>query len=181
MRVRRTLQRRMEDITRPEPPVAIDPAAVPTPDASHRPLFRTWMVGLAAVLAGVLGGGVLLALNYRAMDRGRDAWVTMGLSVIGFIVVLVLAAFVPEEVPSIVFAAVQVVVMVHVARSTQGAIIDARAAAGLPMRSGWAAAGIALLVLLVLILLAVAAFDLYLRANGLSWSDLFQELATQGT
>lgn len=134
----------------------------------ERPLFRVSGIGLATFLGTLLAGGILLAMNERALGRPQRALPVLLLSLVAMAAMVAVPALLPEDLPAITFWLPPLVAMVLLARQLQGAAIDARIAAGLPMRSNWLAAGIAVLTMVgVSALLALALFA-YLRWTGLS-------------
>lgn len=142
------------------------------PGLGAAPLFRASGIGVAAVFGTVLAGALLMALNERALGRTHQVWPTLGLGLLAMGVVMVLAWVLPEQIPSVVFTVLQLAaIQVAVARA-QGDAIKARVAAGLPMRSNWAAFGIALLVLLAILAVAALALSIYLWSAGLTWGEL---------
>lgn len=138
-------------------PSPYQPPQAPIVDAppTDAPLFRINGIGIATVLGSVAAGGWLIALNYQALGLPRQALKAKVFALLSLIPLLLLSALTPEQVPGVVFVIPQVLATVYLARSLQGEAIAARIAAGGPMRSNWRAAGIALLILLML-LLAIA-------------------------
>ena len=135
------------------------------------PLFRVSGIAVATLFGTPIAGGWLMALNYRALGRAQTFLPTMALSVLATVALGALGALLPPQVPGAAFAAVQLIVMAKVARQAQGAGIDARIAAGLPMRSNWAAFGISLLVLAGVVGVFSLGVLAYLQATGLTWAQ----------
>lgn len=153
-------------------PVAPVAVVEPVSALGERPLFRVSGIGLATFLGTLLAGGILLAMNERALGRPQRALPVLLLSLVATVAMVATASLLPEDVPSIVFSLPPLLAVVLLARQLQGAAIDARIAAGLPMRSNWLAAGIAVLTMVgVSALLALALFA-YLRWTGSSLEQL---------
>ena len=131
-------------------------------------LFKISGIGLATFLSNVLGGGLLLAYNYRAMGEPAKARRAVVYSLVGAAVVMALAFLLPENVPGMALTIPQLVVMVQLAKSLQGPAILARRRAELPMRSNWLAAGIAVLAMLAQLIVLVAIMLLFYRDEVLA-------------
>lgn len=141
------------------------------------PLFRIGGIGLATFFGSPIAGGLLIGLNEKALDRPGRFWPAIGLAVLATAGFMVLAMLVPEQVPGVVFTVVQVIAMTSAARHWQGKSVDARIAAGLPMRSNWAAFGISLLVLAGLLLVLGGVVFALMQANEVSFDELMREMA----
>lgn len=158
------------------PTARVEPPAEAAAESS-RPLFKLGGIGLATFIGSPIAGGILIGLNERAIDRPGRFWPAVGMAVAATAGFMLLAFLLPEQVPAVVFTIAQVFAMTAIARHWQGKPIDARIAAGLPMRSNWAAFGIGLLVLLGLLLLIAAAVFATLQATGGSFDELMREIA----
>ena len=135
-------------------------------------LFRLSGIGIATFFGTVLAGGILMAMNFRALGEGRRVWPTLGISLIAMFAVLLLGFLVPEDVPGILFMLPQLVLITWLAKHYQGAAIAARIAVGSPMRSNWLAVGISLLVLVGLFLLIALGVVAAVVLGGVSLEEL---------
>ncbi|ABR84043.1 MULTISPECIES: hypothetical protein [Pseudomonas aeruginosa group] len=119
------------------------------------PLYRLSAIGLGTFIGTPLAGAFLTAVNLRRLGRGQEvgrAWlVAVGL----FVLLLVLGAILPENIPSTGFAVAQIIGMVYYARSAFGPALESHKAAGGSFISNWRAAGIALLFMLAVLLVMV--------------------------
>ena len=138
------------------------PAAPVSPVAGEvgLPLFKIAGVGIATFFGSVLAGGIVMAMNFRAMGRPEKFWPTIGLSLAALVVTLLLGAVLPENFPGVAITVPTIIAMTMLAGRYQGEAIATRQNAGLPMRSNWLALGISLLVLLPLLLLAIGLLAL---------------------
>ncbi len=162
-------------------PVAVVAEPVDAPAGAGMPLFRMSGIGIATFFGTLMAGGLLMALNYRALGRPERVWPVIALSLGASVIVGVLAWVLPEQVPSIVFTVAQLVAITQAAKATQGPDIDARIAAGLPMRSNWLAFGISLLVLAGVFALIAVGVLAVMQWYDLSWHELLQDLAAVST
>ncbi len=162
-------------------PYAAPNAVVAEPVAMHAPsgapLFKLSGIGVATFFGTLMAGGLLMALNERALGRPERVWPTLALSFGASVVVMALAWMLPAQVPSIVFTVVQLIAITHVAKAHQGTQIDARIASGLPMCSNWRAFGISLLVLVGILALMMLGVFAVIQWNGSSWGEFLQGLA----
>lgn len=134
------------------PSVAVHDAVVVDPKAR---LYSLRSIGLATFLGSVFAGGLLMALNYRALGQPARMRNALVWAFIGTVVLVVLSTVLPEQVPAIAFLCVQLAIVLSLAHMLQGPTIRAHEAQGATMHSNWRAAGIALLVLLGLIAVMV--------------------------
>jgi len=137
------------------PASGLGSASLENPEAR---LFKVSGIGLATFLGSLLAGGLLMAMNFRALGQPEKARKTILYSIAAFAGVIVVMFVLPESIPGVVFLIPQVVAMVQLAKQYQQSQINERRMRGIPTRSNWAAAGISLLVFLALMLLAIAAF-----------------------
>ncbi|KRA17350.1 hypothetical protein [Lysobacter sp. Root604] len=123
-------------------------------DAKAR-LYSLRSIGLATFLGSVFAGGLLMALNYRALGRPSQMRMALIGAFVGTVALIALSMVLPEEVPAIAFLCVQLAIVLSLAHLLQGPTIRAHEAQGATMHSNWRAAGIALLVLLGLVAVMV--------------------------
>ena len=162
----------------PSPPYAQNPYAPPQVQGVYNPshpshpshpsqksaarldvaLYTSKHVALATFLGTPLGGAVLLALNESRMGRAGAAIKTLlaGLVATGFL--LTLGLILPANIPTFPIAIGSVVVMSSIAKTRQADLVAQHFAAGGKRGSGWAAAGIGMLSLLVVLVPLVVIF-----------------------
>ena len=137
-----------------QPPAAPAPAE-PSPSSAR--LFKVSGVGLATFFSSVMGGGLLMAANYRALgehDKARRAFLY---SLLGGVAALGVAFMLPDGVGyALALTLLQLVVMVWLAKREQGHRIASDRRAGSRPRSNWLAVGIGLLVLIVQFVVVIA-------------------------
>lgn len=114
-----------------------------------RRLFSVRSVMWGTIFGCPLGGGIVMAINYRRLGRSAAArWAIIG-SVLATGVVGVIAFIVPEEVPGLGLVVPQLIGMYFVAKSCQGEVIESHRKEGGGFSSQWAAVGIGLCCLLI--------------------------------
>jgi hypothetical protein len=144
----------------PPNPYASNPYAAPQvqgvyepaaqgPTRLDAPLYTSKHVALATFLGTPFGGAVILALNEHRLGRAGAALKSLlgGVVATGFL--LTIGLVVPQGVPTLPLSIGSLVVMSQIAKSRQGAVVAQHFAAGGKRGSGWAAAGIGILALLV--------------------------------
>lgn len=114
-------------------------------------LYSPRHVAWATFLGSPLAGCVLMGLNFFRFGDSSTAWMTIGWGTLGTIVMFVVAFFLPDNFPSVVIPAATTFGMFHLAKSLQGARYERHLAEGGQKASGWAASGIAVLCLVVVL------------------------------
>lgn len=114
-------------------------------------LYTSKHVALATFLGTPVAGAVLMALNENRVGRAGAAIKTLlaGLVATGFL--LTLGLVLPDNVPTFPISIGSLFVMSAIAKSRQAGFVAQHFAAGGKQGSGWAAAGIGLLSLLVVL------------------------------
>jgi hypothetical protein len=110
---------------------------------SIHPMYSAGQVRLATVLGGPLGGGWLMALNYKRLGQPGKARASVGLSVLAMVALIAIGFATPGRSMSWL-AIVPIFVMGSLAKSLQGAAYDRHVQAGGSRGSSWRAAGIGL-------------------------------------
>lgn len=132
-----------------------------------RPLFRPSGVYIATFMGSMLAGGWVLAMNHDALGQPELARKARWGGAIGTIAIVALSLLLPEQIPGIVYLMPQLFAASYWLKTTpQGDAIAARVAAGLPMRSNWAAAGIGLLAALALLAVVAAMIGVAIYGFG---------------
>ena len=133
-----------------------DLAAGPAATSSH-PLYDQRAVTIATLLGSSLAGGLLMTLNARRLGLpapNRPLLVCFAFLFVG----AVASAFLPEQVPPIVYTLVILAAVVAYFDRTQQAAIALHRARGGKLESRWRAAGIGGAFLLGFLLLGMLAF-----------------------
>lgn len=142
----------------PMPPPAGFPAA-PYPVAAqgampgaHVALFTSNQVVLATFFGTVLGGSAVMALNEYRLGRGRACVTTLLLGALGAAVLVVIAFVTPDKLPGQnLMWIVPLFVMRAIADRRQKAIVGAHLQMGGKKASSWAAFGLGMASLVVVI------------------------------
>lgn len=122
-------------------------------------------IQVAAFLGGPLVAGYLVAHNYKQLGEPEKVKKTWLVAVAVFVVLLILAILVPESVPTIVFAVVNVGVVQLLVQRFQSAKLKAHLEAGGPSYRFRRAVFISLAfagAIIALFLLVYALTDFYL-------------------
>jgi hypothetical protein len=136
------------------------PAAAPAPFVSTAEgtlpgpavaLYTPNQVALAAFLGTALGGSVVLAMNERRLGRRQAAVVSILLGLLATALTVGLAFVLPKNFPGAPMGLVPLLVLRGIAQKRQRAFVDAHIAAGGKRASTWAAAGIGLLSVVVVL------------------------------
>jgi hypothetical protein len=130
------------------PTAAAAAAGVPHPVEQ---LYSPNQIAIGAFLGTPLAAGWLAAHNYRAMRQPREAGRVLGLGIIATIVVMAIAYYLPDSVPSVVFPIAYCVAIYQAADSKFKAVVAAHRTAGGTMRSSWRVVGIGLLCALIVV------------------------------
>ena len=125
------------------------------PPPAYR-LYTPGQVTLATFLGAPVAGSVLLASNARRLRSRSSPGLTVAFGVAGTLLLFALAYLLPDNVPSTVLPIGYTVAMYQVARQLQGFRVDSHLAAGGRKRSWWAAAGIGLAFMILVLLIAFA-------------------------
>ncbi|QQP95290.1 hypothetical protein [Lysobacter enzymogenes] len=111
-----------------------------------RPLFRTGAIYIATFMGSTLAGGWVLAMNHEALGQPGLARKARWSGLVASLALMALSFLLPWQIPGVAYLVPQLLAVSQWLKKTpQGDAIAVRLAAGLPMRSNWAAAGIGLL------------------------------------
>ncbi|MBU6954650.1 MULTISPECIES: hypothetical protein [unclassified Hahella] len=141
----------MEEVYKTPESSLIDGRNSRKPVGDYR-LYKLPAVGLATFFGTILAGGIILSYNFKQLGREDMARNALVFSLLALVVIFGLAFFVPD-IPgvNVVFTVVQLVAMMQIAKKYQGDDVEHHMANGGAMISNWAAFGISLLVLVVVI------------------------------
>lgn len=137
-------------------------AGTKEPEAGARPsykLYSAWSVAVASLLGTPCGGGIILAINYDRLGRGRDAVLAVVGAFVFWVAVGVALGWLRKNVlyfPGEAILVVEAVVVYGAARFLQGNAIKEHHRRDGILESGWTAAGIGLLISIVISIPGVA-------------------------
>jgi hypothetical protein len=118
---------------------------------------------IASILGSHFAGAIVMAINYQRMGQRANAWRAVLIGLVTLVGLLAAAMLLPDSLARVMRpAAVGIVVaMLYVAKHLQGSQYERFLAAGGKKASGWAAAGIGLACLAVILgsLLAYVLID----------------------
>jgi hypothetical protein len=133
----------------PPPPFPGPPVPYAQTVAPGRPLYTVGAITLATFLGSPVAGGIVMAANYRRMNKpGSAAWAVL-LGILGTAAAFGLAMVLPEKTPNVLFWLPPILIVQALAKSLQGPAIDAQRQAGVRPASAWGAAGIGAIFLLL--------------------------------
>ena len=127
----------------------LEPAEGAVPDRSVR-LFTVRHMVLATFLGTALGGAVVYAINERRLGHPQAAVRAVAYGVLAAMATLGIGFAIPSNIVSVPLGLAPLFGVNAVARKYQGRRIRAHLSGGGGQASGWAAAGIGLLCLMVL-------------------------------
>lgn len=116
-------------------------------------LFKVSGICLATFLGSIFAGGLLMTLNFTRLGKEAEAKKTLlhaGLATV-FIILLVFLTPKNMYIPNTILTIAQVILAYHYVKKYQAAEIDSHIENGGLTNSNWKAAGIALLVLMVVV------------------------------
>ncbi len=114
-------------------------------------MYSPNQIAAGAFLGSPLAAGWLAAHNFRVMRQPQDAGRALGLGIVATVIVVVIAAYLPDGFPSVVLPVAYCVLVYQLAERRFKPVIAAHLGAGGTMRSWWRVAGIGLLCALILV------------------------------
>lgn len=133
-------------------PIEAFEAEVTSTEPIRYKLFTPSSVALATFFGTPIAGGLVMAINYRRLRRSTAAVQVVLGGFVATVIVLIVAMAAPDVPGSnLLFTIGQLWIMYAVAAKLQGQAINSHYRAGGRSASGWAAAGIGVLVLIVLV------------------------------
>lgn len=132
------------------------PPANPPASTSRVALYSPGHIAWAAFLGAPIAGCVLVALNYRRFGNSAAANFALIAGLIGTLIIMAIAFFVPDNFPNFVVPAAYTFGMYASAKTLQGREFEHRLANGDIKGSAWVATGIGLLFMVVLTLVLFA-------------------------
>ena len=138
------------------------------PNELSRPAYKLYSpgcIGLVAFLAGPVGAFILMTLNFWRLGKRRAAWMTIAVALFTVAALMAINFVLPDSMPwfmSWLFIGLPVFVIQWAsAKALQGSAYDAHVDAGGSPGSGWAAAGIALLGIVLYLGVFIPVFLAY--------------------
>lgn len=126
----------------------------PPPPPPPYKLYDRSSIVIATVLGSPLAGGWLMALNYRRLGDRSTFRTCLILSFLGTAGLMALGFLLPERIPSAPFAIAGIFAMAGIAK-LQAPQLDQHRVRGGQLASRWKAAGVGLLFLVLISLIAV--------------------------
>lgn len=123
--------------------------------ATPSSLYKTSGIGVATFIGSVLAGGIIMYINFNRLGLEDKAKKCLIYSTLATLVIFGIAFLIPEDfnIPNIAFTIPQVVAMMQIAKSQQGAFIDDHKSSGGTLASNWKAFGISLVVLVGIVVI----------------------------
>lgn len=157
-----------------------NPYAPPTAPMAHEPprvsgvalpdqtvaLYNPNQIALATFCGTVLAGAILMTLNERRIGRASAGWAILGGGVVVSGLLFGLAFLLPDNVPSLPLSIGPIIAMRLWAQKRQGAFVNEHIMLGGKKGSGWAAFGIGMACLVVIVAIAVFVALVYALATG---------------
>jgi hypothetical protein len=140
------------------------PAMVGSPTAPSSPAYQLYSVRaivLATFLGSLFAGGLLMAIDYRRLDKIGTARLCLAIATVSQLLLFGLVFLMPDNVPTMLVLLPQLAVMYVIAEQGLGSALRRHEKAGGKQASLWKAAGIGLACcVLYLVVLFVGAFIL---------------------
>ncbi len=135
-------------------------------------LFNAGAVTLASFLGAPLAGAVLMAINFRRMDRKSAANISVACGIGGTAVLVGIYSILPDRIPTLVYAVPPLIVMNSLAKYFQGDELQLHAGRRGRMDSLWTAAGIGLLSLAGLLFAASHIQNAIANGKKINYSSI---------
>jgi predicted Zn finger-like uncharacterized protein len=134
----------------------------PVHPASQIGIYTPGQIAWATFLGSALGGGILIAINYKRLNKDDQIAKSIVLTVIGFIIFLIFSS--SWTASTVVISGIQAAVMYNLAEKWQGKDIEEYQRSGGKIASSWGATGAGLLgtgaaIIIVIFLLALAVIN----------------------
>ncbi|RED43412.1 hypothetical protein DFQ10_10510 [Winogradskyella eximia] len=121
-------------------------------------------IGLATFIGGPLAAGYLIKENYKALNENDKGKTALIISILATVAIFGTLFLIPEaimdKVPNMVIPAVYTGIIYLIVNKIHGTILDTHEAHNNTFYSGWKAAGIGLISLIVLMAIIVASIFL---------------------
>jgi hypothetical protein len=131
---------------------------------SVEPTARLYTVGqitFATFGASPLAGCLLLAFNYRVLQKPSAAWQSLVWGLVSAIVLFAIAFVLPERFPTMVLPVAYSIGMRQLVSYLQGDAIAKHLASGGKKGSWWVTVGLSLAMLVVIVVIVFAVILLY--------------------
>lgn len=124
-------------------------------DAPEYKLFSPGQATWATFLGSPIAGSVVLALNYARLGNRRAAWMAIIVGLVVSVIVLWIAAILPDSSPNSVLSGGYTLCLYMLAKSLQGNLVRRHLAIGGQQASSWMATGIGIACLVVIFVTVV--------------------------
>ena len=112
-------------------------------------LYNERAVMVGTLIGGPIVAGYLLSENYKALDQREKVNKTWLFTIIGFVIILILAYITPNRVPSFIFPILYSVIAQFLAQRFQGDQIKGHVVNGGGVHSVWRSVGIGIIAALI--------------------------------
>ena len=127
-------------------------------------LYSQKSIGLASFIGGPLAAGYLIKENYKALNQGEKGKKALIISIIATVAIFGTIFLIPEsvmdQVPNMVIPAIYTGIIYLIVDKIHGTILNNHDLNNYPFYSGWRAAGIGLISLVILIAIIFASIFL---------------------
>jgi len=128
-----------------------DPADPVARSALDYRLYSPGQLAFAAFLGSPMAAAWFASNNFKALGQRHSAQRALLLGVAATLVMLLIAAVLPENFPSSVFPLSYTAVVYVLAKSQFGRIVTTHTNAGGPLGSSWRVAGVSMLIVLAVL------------------------------
>jgi hypothetical protein len=145
-------------------PPSVSPTAFDDWGEIARPSYKLWSpsaIGLVAFLAGPIGPLLMMAINYARLGQRPAAWLTVASCLLMPAALIAVGLALPDNSPGMVLALPVFIIIYMAARTLQGGLYEAHVRAGGATASGWSAAGLGALGILLFLGVALGASVAY--------------------
>ncbi len=129
---------------------------------THIKLYSIKSIALGSFIGSPLAAGYLISENFKALNEPEKARNTIIVYIIVTICLFTVLFLIPEEIldkiPSFIIPIIYTVIIGVIVEKQQGAILRAHEENGNELYSGWRAAGIGLVTVVIIIVLVIGYF-----------------------
>lgn len=163
---------------RPEDEVTRADADQGESPVSSKPLHSLWSVFFATLFGSILGGGVVISINLFRLNRTRQAWIAVVVTVVSSFVLFAGLLLLPDDldIPSSAFYVPVLISMHLLAKHIFGDDLEKQKRAGGLIRSGWGGVGVGFVCMVALLLVIVGASIL---VEGVPINALFADFGSE--
>jgi hypothetical protein len=133
--------------------------AAPEPTSAR--LFSPPQIAIASFIGAPIAASWFFSRNYRQLGDSGRATMALVWGVLGTLVALVIATFLPDWFPNIVFPLAYSLGLRAMAQNIHGNAVAQHVSSGGKLGSWWVVVGISTLMLLVIVAIALVFFTLF--------------------